>query len=249
MGRASSELVAGFITMGVGLALGFVAAVAWTERRRGGRPGRTVAAALAAAAWLALTGLGAARGVIAFDSRPPTFMVLMGIMIVGTVALARSPLGRRLAAGLPLALLVGWQGFRLPLELMMHRAQREGLMPVQMSYEGMNFDIVTGATALVVAALIAAGRASRRLVWAWNILGSVLLLNIVTIAVLSTPTPLRVFHNSPPNVWVTQFPFIWLPTVMVAMALLGHLLIFQRLSARDRPAASRPAERQKHFSA
>ncbi|MDX1982954.1 MAG: hypothetical protein SFV51_21975 [Bryobacteraceae bacterium] len=39
----------------------------------------------------------------------------------------------------------------LPLELVMHHAAAEGRMPVQMSYSGWNFDIVTGITAIPVA--------------------------------------------------------------------------------------------------
>jgi hypothetical protein len=46
---------------------------------------------------------------------------------------------------------------------------------------------------------------------------------------MSMPGPLRQF-DGPPNVWVGDFPFVWLPTVMVAAALLGHLLVFRRLA-------------------
>ena len=51
-------------------------------------------------------------------------------------------------------MLVGVQGFRLPLELAMHRMYERGIMPVQMSYSGLNYDILTGIRALVVAALV-----------------------------------------------------------------------------------------------
>ena len=43
---------------------------------------------------------------------------------------------RRLALDLPVAALVGYQGFRVLVELLLHRAYTEGLMPVQMSYSG-----------------------------------------------------------------------------------------------------------------
>ena len=54
----------------------------------------------------------------------------------------------RPANHVPLWILVAVQGFRLPLELAMHRLYERGIMPEQMSYSGRNFDIVTGATAL-----------------------------------------------------------------------------------------------------
>ena len=83
---------------------------------------------------------------------------------VGRILLARSSIGDRLARGLPLAYLVGFQAFRFPLELAIHRAYVEGVMPVQMSYSGRNFDIVTGLTALVLAAALAMARVPRWLV-------------------------------------------------------------------------------------
>jgi hypothetical protein len=64
---------------------------------------------------------------------------------------------------------------------------------------------------------------------AWNIMGSMLLATVVTIAVLSFPTPFQMIASDPPNVWVTHVPFIWLPTVLVPAALLGHLLTLRQL--------------------
>jgi hypothetical protein len=88
-------------------------------------------------------------------------------------------------------------------------------------------------TALALAALLASGRLPRRLVapvvGVWNAMGAALLLNVVGVALLSAPTPFRMFHNEPANVWVTRAPWVWLPTVMVVAAILGHVLVFRRL--------------------
>ena len=53
-----------------------------------------------------------------------------------------------------------------------------------------------------------------------------LLLNILTVAVLSTPR-FRYFGDDQLNVWVTYPPFVWLPAVMVVAALAGHLVVFR----------------------
>ena len=66
--------------------------------------------------------------------------------------------GRRFADKLPLVALIGFQAFRLPLELVMHRAAAAGIMPNVMMFTGYNFDIVTGATALPLALLPGAPR-------------------------------------------------------------------------------------------
>ena len=61
-------------------------------------------------------------------------------------------------------------------------------------------------------------------------LGLALLIAIVTIAILSSPVPFRTFDAGPANTYVTGFPGVWLPAVLVQAALLGHLLVFRRLS-------------------
>jgi hypothetical protein len=211
----------------------FVLAIRWSAIRTGldarAVVRRTTVAAGLAAAWIGVTGVAAARGALHFQT-PPTMLALFPCVLVIAIGLALSPVGRRIALGLPLAALVGYQGFRVLVELVMHRAYVEGLMPVQMSYSGRNFDIVTGLTALLLGAWLLGGeRQSRGLVFAWNTLGLVLLANVVGVALLSAPTPLRVFMNEPANVWITHAPWVWLPAVMVLAALCGHVLVYRRL--------------------
>jgi hypothetical protein len=123
------------------------------------------------------------------------------------------------------------QGFRYPLEMAMHAMAERGVMPPQMSYSGWNFDIVTGITAIAVGLAVLAGRAGRTLVTAWNILGSLLLVNIVAIAIASTPV-FGAFGPDRLNTWVAYPPFVWLPAVMVLAAAAGHALVFRALAAR-----------------
>jgi hypothetical protein len=206
--------------------------------------GGLVDAAVATGIYLGVVGAVAVSGALEFGPLPPRLPLLVSLCFAGTAALAFSPLGARLAARVPLAWLVGYQAFRIPVELLLHRGFREGFVPEQMTYLGANFDVASGASALVVAFLLARGAASPRLVMAWNVAGLALLANVVTIAVLSMPTPLRVFPNEPANVWVARFPWVWLPTVLVQAAWLGHLLVFRAVRAqaplrRPPPAAGR----------
>jgi hypothetical protein len=188
---------------------------------------------LAAVAWVAVVLLAATSGVLSrWDLRPPPFMFLAAAILVLGFLLARSAVGDRLARGVSLAGLVGIQAFRLPLELLMHRAHVEGLMPGQMSYSGLNFDIVTGITALALAVWLRVGQPPRAVVVGWNILGLALLANIITIAVVSTPL-FAAFGSTPDrlNTFVTRPPFVLLPTVMVLAAWAGHLVVFRSLAA------------------
>jgi hypothetical protein len=230
----ADPVVLTFIVIPVLLVAALLWGVAAASRRIGEPRGvtiRTTAITLVAAAiWMAVTWAAAARGALLdFDSNPPPFALLVGAILLLAVRIGLTRYGRRLALGVPLWALVGVQAFRLPLELAMHALAERGVMPVQMSYSGRNFDIITGITALVVAGLLRAGVAGRGLVLAWNVLGLALLVNIVTVAILSTPR-FRYFGDEALNTFVMHVPFVWLPAVMVLAALAGHLVVFRAVA-------------------
>ena len=230
-------LRAGFVALTLALYLLFVVAVYLSAQRSGidGYRARrqTTLAAILAAAWIAATGIAAARGVLRMWGPPTMGPVLVGMLVIA-IGVALSPLGRRIVANVSIAALVGYQGFRVLVELLLHRAYVEGVMPVQMSWSGRNFDVVSGVTALLLGAWLATGRRSRGLVLAWNVLGVLLLANIIAVALLSAPTPFRVFMNEPANTFITHVPWIWLPAVMVLAAVMGHALVFRWLVRVER---------------
>jgi len=172
----------------------------------------------------------ASRGVLAeWDRVPPPILPVIGAGVILAVVVASSRIGASAADRVSFAALVGYQSFRLPLELVMHRAASAGVMPVQMSFSGWNFDIVTGALAIPVAFLAARGRASRGLVVIWNLIGTLLLANIVSIAVASLPV-FAAFGPDRLNTWIAYPPYIWLPGVLVPAALFGHILTWRKLA-------------------
>ena len=221
---ASVGLVAAFVVVVVGVVGVVIAAVshvnaAWRLR-----------AVLAAGVWLAANAAVGFSGVLLrFDARPPPFVVVLLLSVGVAVVVAVSDVGAALAR-LPLWLLVGFQAFRLPLELVMHEAAREGVMPAVMSFEGKNVDIVAGIAAIVVAISLQRGA---RPVWAgaWLTLASATLLNVVVIAVLASPL-VRFFGDAELNIWIAYAPFVWLPTVLVASALSGQIILARALLQR-----------------
>ena len=165
-----------------------------------------------------------------FDARPPHFLLFMFPTFAATVALALSGTGARLAERVGWAGLIGFQVFRAPVEWVLFALYRAGEAPVQMTFEGWNFDVLTGLSAPLIAWLATRGTIARRAILVWNVAGLALLANIAAIAVLSTPTPLRAFWNEPANTFVAHWPWIWLPSFLVQAALLSHLLAFRKLA-------------------
>jgi hypothetical protein len=224
------------ILVGAALVFGFV-------RAAGAGRGRAVLARalLGIGAYFAFSGALAATGLLAYSGKgPPPVLAMMAVLTVTTVLVATGPAGARVAEAFPLSALVGVQAFRLPLELVMWKAAADGTMPLQMSFEGRNFDVLTGASALVLAVVLHRKKISDSWVLAWNVLGAVLLFNIVAVAVASLPW----FHAFGPdnvNEWVLHFPFVWLPAVLVQTALFGHIVVFRKLrlgAERIRPRAA-----------
>ena len=226
--------VAAFIVIPIVLFAILVHGVVAVWTRAGASPSSArragaVAAALSAL-WMIATWMAAASGALqAWDRTPPPFALLLVGVITVSLTLAFSRAGHHLATYAPLWALVAVQSFRLPLELAMHRLTDRGIMPLQMTYTGRNFDILTGASAIVVALLVARGIGGRRLVAVWNLAGLALLINIIVVAVLSTPA-FAYFGPDRVNTFVTYVPFVWLPAVMVSAALAGHLIIARALA-------------------
>jgi hypothetical protein len=192
------------------------------------RPAYTV---LGLSGWLAFSALLASSGWIAgFAARPPHFFVFMLPTFAATLALAFSRIGASLSDRVGFGALVGFQTFRAPVEWVLFKLHRDGVVPVQMSLEGWNFDVLTGLSAPLVGWLAARGRIGRRGLLAWSCVGLALLANIVAIAVLSTPTPRRVFWNEPANTFVASWPWVWLPGFLVPAALFGHLVALRKLA-------------------
>ena len=172
-----------------------------------------------------------------YDPLPaPALLLLLGLTLL-TAATVFSPLGRRLAV-LPLGGIIALQAFRIAVEWTLHRLYLEGSVPVQMTYSGRNFDIISGLSGLLLGGWMQSGRPVKRgVVLAWNILGLVLLANIVAVAALSTPVPFRRFPDGPPNLLPSEFPWVWLPSFLVQVAFGSHLLVFRKLVGRDRAPA------------
>jgi hypothetical protein len=178
--------------------------------------------------------LAAAGRLDRYSPLPAPALIVLAFLSCLTIYLT---LGRRrssIATGTNLGALIALQSFRIPVEWLLHRLYSEGVVPIQMTYAGRNWDIVSGVTGLLLGAWLLSGRtAPTWLIVGWNLLGMGLLLNILTIAILSTPVPFHQFPLEPPNVLPSTFPFVLLPSFLLQLALASHLLVFRKLKTRD----------------
>jgi len=163
-----------------------------------------------------------------FSKTPPPFLKVMFAWAFLTVILSTvSPWGKRIAKGLSFRALFGFQAFRILVEALLFLFHKAGIAPIQITVEGRNFDVVTGVLGLVVLIFISGQQTSKITYAILNLIGLGLVLNVLTVGMLSLPTSFQVFTGD--NTWITRAPFIWLPTFIVPLAVSGHILSFRKL--------------------
>jgi hypothetical protein len=188
--------------------------------------------------WLLFVSIvGGSRILEDFSTMPPRFILFLIVIVVATFLVAFSRLGTLLVSGLPISYLVGYQVFRIFVEFGLYSAYVEKIAPIQMTFLGINHDILSGASALIIAAY-AKSKNSKTIIMIWNVLCLLLLVKIVVVAVLSSPTSFRYFMNDPANTFVAQMPYIFLPGILVPFALLGHILVFRSLLKKKEKLAT-----------
>jgi hypothetical protein len=168
----------------------------------------------------------------AFPPRLPFFAVIPAlVLIILLFIFAR----KDFISQLPLKTLTLLHVIRIPVEIVLLWLFQNGQVPQLMTFEGRNFDILSGLTAPIITWLaFRNGKTNRPLLIAWNIFALLLLINIVANAVLSIPSPFQQLAFEQPNRAVLYFPFVWLPAVVVPIVLFCHLASFWQLFSKER---------------
>ena len=182
--------------------------------------------------WLAVQALIAGSGFYTVtDTLPPRFLLLVLPPLLVIAGLFLSPNGRKFIDGLDLKSLTILHTIRIPVELVLFYLFTYKAVPELMTFEGRNFDILSGITAPVIFYFAFIRKQfDRKVLLIWNVICLGLLVNIVSNAILSAPFPFQQFAFDQPNIAVLYFPFIWLPCCVVPLVLLSHLAAIRQLS-------------------
>jgi hypothetical protein len=169
-----------------------------------------------------------------FEALPPRLGLAIMAPLPVILIVAFSKTGTALLKLAPPQWTIFMQSFRVLVELLILFAFLAGKMPVQMSLEGRNFDVLTGVLAFPVGYFCFVKKSwPRGVAILFNILGIVLLLNVLVVAVLSMPGPLRHFMNEPANTLVAGFPYIVLPGILVPIAYSMHIFSLRQLLSKQ----------------
>ena len=226
----------------------FVAAVAlgliWTGafRMEGAAPSRYMTASalsVTLVGWLAIAQyVGSANMYFATaDAAVPT--LLLGLTIPLTVAAASLWLSGAVASlvsAIPLRWLVAVQVFRIEGAIFLV-LWADGRLPWQFALPAGIGDVTTGVLAVVVAGRLAQNAAgARSAVYAWCLFGIADLVVATTLGALTSPGRPHMLAFEAPNLLITSYPLVMIPTFAVPLALMLHGLVLWRL--RREPASN-----------
>lgn len=175
--------------------------------------------------WLAFQALIGYRGFYTITNTiPPRFLLLVLPAILFIIGLFTTLKGRKFLDSLDLKTLTILHAVRVPVEMVLFWLYINKAVPELMTFEGRNFDILSGITAPIIFYFgFIHQKLNRKLIIIWNFICIGLLLNIVTIAILSAQFSFQQFAFKQPNIAVLYFPFNWLPSCVVPLVLLSHL--------------------------
>ncbi|TNE52452.1 MAG: hypothetical protein EP343_00295 [Deltaproteobacteria bacterium] len=155
----------------------------------------------------------------------PVIPLFFGTLLLSGVVFSFSHSGKDMSLKLSLPLLLGFQSFRLPLELLLHEWAKQGTIPETMTWTGSNWDIAAGILCLLGIGIV--GK-SRHAAWAVNTLSFLLLLNVIRVVILSSPFPFS-WKLKTPLMLAAYFPYVLIGPLFVLPALVGHLVTFRKL--------------------
>jgi len=180
--------------------------------------------------WLLVTGVLAFDGYfLNYDATPPRLIVFVAgmILLVMVVLIVFKNYIKRI----PLATLTYIHIVRIPVELCLWWLFEAGMVAEEMTFEGMNYDILAGISAPFAAVFLVGRKTVNRVpVILWNVICLGLLLNIVIRAIWLTPY----FYEGPgiANTGVFYFPFVWLPLFVVPAVFFSHLASLVKLFSK-----------------
>jgi hypothetical protein len=183
-------------------------------------------------AWLVVQGfIGLSGFYTVTDTLPPRFLLLVLPPMFIIIALFTTKKGRKYLDKLDVKILTILHTLRIPVELVLFWLFIHHTVPELMTFEGRNFDILSGLTAPLVFFYFGymKDKLNRKILLIWNFLCLGLLINIIIHGILSAPFPFQEFAFDQPNIALLHFPFIFLPGCIVPLVLLSHLAAIRQL--------------------
>jgi hypothetical protein len=159
------------------------------------------------------------------DTLPPRFMLLVLPPFLSIILLFATRAGRRFVDSLDPSILTLMHIVRVPVEFVLLWLFFNKAVPQVMTFEGRNFDMLSGLTAPLVWHFgYNRNKLGKGFLIAWNVICLLLVLNVVIHGILSVPTVFQQISLGQPNIGVLYFPYILLPGLVVPAVIFAHFV-------------------------
>jgi hypothetical protein len=161
---------------------------------------------------------------------PPRFLFLILPPIIFIIILFNTKKGKSFINKLDIKKLTIIHSVRILVEFGLWGLFVFKKVPVNMTFEGNNFDIFSGITAPFIYYFgFERNVLNKKVLLGWNIICLILLINIVINSILSSPYLFQKFGIFPPNIAILYFPYLLLPSLIVPIILFSHLVLIRKL--------------------
>ncbi|MBN4072929.1 hypothetical protein JYT74_02695 [Crocinitomix catalasitica] len=176
--------------------------------------------------WIVYMILISRSGVLYSDSLPPRIPLLIFFPVFQfSFVIILIKKNRELIKAIPQTALIYVQSFRILVEFLILGMYIEHIVPQAATFEGYNFEIVTGLIALVVAYFVQKGSIGRKGILAWNFAGLFSLAIIIFIITTSFYFPSFWCADVPlVTKEFSQMPYLLLAGILAPMAACFHLI-------------------------
>ncbi len=175
--------------------------------------------------WLIFTAILAKAGFFLGSPNEPPRIIFFGVLpalafITFLFVIFRTSFVEKL----PIRTLTILHIVRIPVELVLFWLFQNSSIPRSMTFEGNNFDILSGITAPLIYLFAFRGKkVNCSALVIWNLLALGLLANVVVTGLLSFPSQMQQLGFDQPNTAVMYFPLAWLPTIVIPIVVFCHL--------------------------
>lgn len=164
---------------------------------------------------------------------PPRFPIFLVIpLLVFSIYFYLKNKNNAFIQSIPLHWTAFYQTFRIAVEFLILYTFLKGIMPVEATFEGYNFDIIMGISAIPIGLLIyKTDRTYKTLLRIWNIVGILMILFVAVIVAISAYQPQILGYTEPAiTTEFMQLPYLLLAGFLAPSAIFIHLISLIQLN-------------------
>ena len=158
---------------------------------------------------------------LSLPPRIPLFMILP--LFLFTLFFLKKNKKSPIIQAIPVYIPIAYQSFRAIIEPLFYFTFLQGILPVQVTFEGANYDVLLGISAIFIGLYAFRKNASKKFLIVWNYIG-------IAVVAFAAFTFITSFYF--PSIWggenseisqeFNQFPFILLPLFFMPSAIFMH---------------------------